>query len=125
MTDKMVPQHYANLAIKEQREQLAALRAECERLKESVNASRAEATLRFEESQQWRQKAQVIDDGLCMAKERIAELEAALTEIHELLSNYRHGTAKARAAAALKGDTSEIRRRASPDDKHPEDRIVH
>jgi len=29
------------------------------------------------------------------------------------------------AAAALKGDTSEIRRRASPDDKHPEDRIVH
>jgi len=56
---------------------------------------------------------------------RIAELEAALTEIHELLSNYRHGKAKARAAAALKGDTSEIRRRASPDDKHPEDRIVH
>jgi hypothetical protein len=58
-------------------------------------------------------------------KARGAELEAALTEIHELLSNYRHGKAKARAAAALKGDTSEIRRRASPDDKHPEDRIVH
>ena len=58
-------------------------------------------------------------------KARGAKLEAALTEIHELLSNYRHGKAKARAAAALKGDTSEIRRRASPDDKHPEDRIVH
>ena len=59
-------------------DEIATLRAENERLEESVNASRAEATLRFEESQQWRQKAQVIDDGLCMAKERIAELEAAL-----------------------------------------------
>ena len=97
MTDKMVPQHYANLAIKEQREQLAALRAECERLKESVNASRAEATLRFEESQQWRQKAQVIDDGLCMAKERIAQLEAALRDARYLLESHA-------IAAALKGD---------------------
>ena len=39
---------------------------------------------------------------------RIAELEAALTEIHELLSNYRHGKAKARAAAALKGDADTL-----------------
>jgi hypothetical protein len=35
-------------------------------------------------------------------------LEAALTEIHELLSNYRHGKAKARAAAALKGDADTL-----------------
>ena len=86
------------------RNKIAALRAECERLK--VEGLRLMA----------------IGDDL---RTRIAELEAGLTEIHELLSNYRHGKAKARAAAALKGDTSEIRRRASPDDKHPEDRIVH
>ena len=84
--------------------ELAALRAECERLPGWLWCS---------------------SEDLKCAEKRIEELEAALTEIHELLSNYHHGKAKARAAAALKGDTSEIRRRASPDDKHPEDRIVH
>jgi len=88
----------------ERERELAALRAENEHLLKCSHAWMLEAN---------------------KATARIAELEAALTEIHELLSNYRHGKAKARAAAALKGDTSEIRRRASPDDKHPEDRIVH
>jgi len=59
---------------------------------------------------------------------RIAELEAALIAI-DLLSSQGFAPALTEigkiAAAALKGDTSEIRRRASPDDKHPEDRIVH
>jgi len=89
----------------------AALRAECERLHEQVSSHAG-----------W---LWCCGEDVKCAEKRIAELEAALTEIHELLSNYRHGKAKARAAAALKGDTSEIRRRASPDDKHPEDRIVH
>jgi len=65
--------------------EIAALRTDNERLVESVDAARAEATLRFEESRHWRQQAQVVDDGLCMAKERIAELEAALREAYPIV----------------------------------------
>ena len=72
---------------------------------------------------------------------RIAELEATLRDARYLLENHaseKHVLERIAAVlkgdafrrrmstyAALKGDTSEIRRRASPDDKHPEDRIVH
>ena len=77
--------HFESCGCAEARE--AALRAECERLK--VEGLRLMA----------------IGDDL---RTRIAELEAGLTEIHELLSNYRHGKAKARAAAALKGDADTL-----------------
>jgi len=101
--------HFESCGCAEARE--AALRAENERLQRLLDREAGNLSLAA--------------DACVAYSARIAELEAALTEIHELLSNYRHGKAKARAAAALKGDTSEIRRRASPDDKHPEDRIVH
>jgi len=96
----------------------AALRGECEKQRLLLNEAVVKLADCYEDYKKYRKASEEKDT-------RIAELEAALTEIHELLSDYRHGKAKARAAAALKGDTSEIRRRASPDDKHPEDRIVH
>jgi len=106
------------------RNKIAALRAECERLKAETMNIRYYPTASVQPAYD-SGFATGYAKGLAERDARIEKLEAALTEIHELLSNYRHGTAKARAAAALKGDTSEIRRRASPDDKHPEDRIVH
>jgi len=75
----------------------AALRAECERL---IRQTTADA-----EMLAYRKNEVAAAVRIIQGKDaRIAELEAALTEIHELLSNYRHGKAKARAAAALKGD---------------------
>ena len=100
------------------RNKIAALRGECEKQRLLLNEAVVKLADCYEDYKKYRKASEEKDT-------RIAELEAALTEIHELLSDYRHGKAKARAAAALKGDTSEIRRRASPDDKHPEDRIVH
>ena len=90
------------------------LRAECERLHEQVSSHAG-----------W---LWCCREDLKCAEKCIAELTAALVAI-DLLSSQGFAPALTEigkvAAAALKGDTSEIRRRASPDDKHPEDRIVH
>ena len=89
----------------------ARLREENERLGAAVNAARAEAMLHFEESHRWRQQAQVVDDGLCMAKERIAELEGELGLLLEYFEQgvpYWHGTSpKDRIRAVLKGDADD------------------
>ena len=87
------------------------LEARVRELEAVVNAARAEAMLHFEESHRWRQQAQVVDDGLCMAKERIAELEGELGLLLEYFEQgvpYWHGTSpKDRIRAVLKGDADD------------------
>ena len=86
--------HFESCGCAEARE--AALRAENERL---IRQTTADA-----EMLAYRKNEVAAAVRIIQGKDaRIAELMAALTEIHELLSNYRHGKAKARAAAALKG----------------------
>jgi len=76
MSEKTVPQRYANLALREQREQLAALRAENDRLKgENHDLSLAGFTLRDGNKQML--------DEIVAADARIAELKAALRPFAE------------------------------------------
>ena len=110
---------------------LAALRAENERFRGEIETEQ-------EGREQIREMALA---EIARKDARIAQLKAALGDARYLLENHaseKHVLERIAAVlkgdafrrrmstyAALKGDTSEIRRRASPDDKHPEDRIVH
>ena len=93
-------------ADREREAKVERLEARVRELEAVVNAARAEAMLHFEESHRWRQQAQVVDDGLCMAKERIAELEGELGLLLEYFEQgvpYWHGTSpKDRIRAVLK-----------------------
>ena len=95
--------HFESCGCAEARE--AALRAECERMMQDhirlCTALGLDADAHIDMLAEAAERLRAECERL---KARGAELEAALTEIHELLSNYRHGKAKARAAAALKGD---------------------